>query len=114
MKHTKMFFALVVLTAAVLAFGCNQANTPSKPNTTASGFTMNQQQQTAYNRTIFFIKERAASQAIPANDIPPKLQDANRNFAPFGFKVVDTQAGQPIEKGTTEDALKARFKPEKI
>ena len=48
------------------------------------------------------------------NDIPPKLQEANRNFAPFGFKVVDTQAGQPIAQATGEDALKARFKPEAL
>ena len=51
MKHTKIFFALLVLAAAVLAFGCKQANT---------GFTMNENQTKAYNSMIIAF-EAAAS-----------------------------------------------------
>ena len=61
MKHTKMFLALAVLAAAVLAFGCNQANS------NGGGFTMNAEQKVAYDAAITRVKLQAAVREIPAN-----------------------------------------------
>ena len=108
MKHTKIFFALLVLAGAVLAFGCNQANS------NGGGFTMNEKQQQAYDSAISVVKLQAASHEIPANIVELQLQGLNKQFATFSFKVVDTQKGKPIAKGTDENALKARFRPEAL
>ena len=107
MKHTKIFFALLVLAAALFAFGCNQANTPGN----GSGFTMNEHQKQAYNAQITTIALTAATQEIPANMVKIQLQTINEGFKSLKFKVVDTKEGEPIAKGTDENALKARFKP---
>ncbi|MEL3906537.1 MAG: hypothetical protein P1P65_05870 [Treponema sp.] len=128
MKHTKMFFALVVLAAAVLAFGCNQAATPSSSNTTqnggnngsdtgggsSGGFTMNAAQKAAYESWIAGAVQQAATREIPASEVSQAVQGSNTGFASLGFKVVDTKADQPIAQGTTADALKARFKAEAV
>lgn len=108
MKHTKIFFALLVLAGAVLAFGCNQANS------NGGGFTMNEKQQQAYDAQIASVKLQAANLEIPANIVKIQLQTINESFKPLNFKVVDTQKGKPIAKGTDENALKARFRPEAL
>ena len=117
MKHTKIFFALLVLAGAVLAFGCNQATTPGTPNGGNNGsgsFTMNAQQKTAYDAVIAYVKLQADSHEIPADLVAEQLTSTNKEFASLKFKVVDTKAGQPIAQGTDENALKARFKPEAL
>ena len=121
MKHTKIFFALLVLAGAVLAFGCNQANSnggnsggSSGGNNGSGSFTMNPQQKTAYDAAIAQVKTQAAAQEIPAQQVAQQLQTMNQQFASLNFKVVDTKAGQPIAKGTDENALKARFKAEAV
>lgn len=123
MKHTKMFFALVVLAAAVLVFGCNQAATPSSSNSntggnsgggSSGGFTMNAAQKAAYESWIAGAVQQAATREIPASEVSQAVQGSNTGFASLGFKVVDTKADQPIAQGTTADALKARFKAEAV
>ena len=117
MKHTKIFFALLVLAGAVLAFGCNQATTPGTPNGGNNGsgsFTMNAQQKAAYDAVIAQVKLQAAAYEIPANIVAEQLTSTNKEFASLKFKVVDTQKGKPIAKGTDENALKARFTPEAL
>ena len=108
MKHTKIFFALLVLAGAVLAFGCNQANS------NGGGFTMNAEQKQAYDAVIGLVKQSAAAHEIPADEIAYQLQIMNQQFASLNFKIVDTKEGKPIAKGTDENALKARFKPEAL
>ena len=120
MKHTKIFFALLVLAGAVLAFGCNQANSNGGNSGGSSGgnnggsFTMNAQQKAAYDAVIAQVKLQAAAHEIPANIVAEQLTSTNKEFASLKFKVVDTKAGQPIAQGTDENALKARFKPEAL
>lgn len=120
MKHTKIFFALLVLAGAVLAFGCNQANSNGGNSGGSSGgnnggsFTMNAQQKAAYDAVIAQVKLQAAAYEIPANIVAEQLTSTNKEFASLKFKVVDTQKGKPIAKGTDENALKARFKPEAL
>ena len=108
MKHTKIFFALLVLAGAVLAFGCNQANS------NGGGFTMNAEQKQAYDVAIAYVKLQATAYEIPANIVAEQLTSMNKEFASLKFKVVDTQKGKPIAKGTDENALKARFRPEAL
>ena len=108
MKHTKIFFALLVLAGAVLAFGCNQANS------NGGGFTMNAEQKQAYDAATGVVKQSAAAHEIPANIVELQLQGLNQQFAALSFKVVDTRKGKPVAKGTDENALKARFKPEAL
>ena len=111
MKHTKIFFALLVLAGAVLAFGCNQANSNGG---NGGSFTMNAQQKAAYDAVIAQVKLQAAAYEIPANIVAEQLTSTNKEFASLKFKVVDTQKGKPIAKGTDENALKARFTPEAL
>ena len=114
MKHTKIFFALLVLAAAVLAFGCNQATTPGGNGGNGGSFTMNAQQKAAYDAVIAYVKLQATAYEIPANIVAEQLTSTNKEFASLKFKVVDTQKGKPVAKGTDENALKARFKPEAL
>ena len=115
MKHTKIFFALLVLAGAVLAFGCNQANSNGgSSGGNGGGFTMNEKQKAAYDAVIAYVKLQATAYEIPANIVEEQLTSTNKEFASLKFKVVDTQKGKPIAKGTDENALKARFKPEAL
>ena len=103
MKHTKIFFALLVLAAAVLAFGCKQANT---------GFTMNENQTKAYNSMIIAFEAAASLTDYPADAVKTTLTANNSvTFAALDFKVTDNEAGKPITKGTKTDELKKRFVP---
>ena len=104
MKHTKIFFALLALAAAVLAFGCKQAN---------SGFTMNAQQKTYYESVITAFQNTATVAEIPADTVKTTLATSNVGCAQLGFKITDNDADKPIAKGTNADALKKRFVPSK-
>ena len=104
MKHTKIFFALLVLAAAVLAFGCKQANG-------SSSFTMNEKQTAAYTDWIKGLENNAAVNEISADIVKTSVITANAVFATLDFKVTDNEAGKPITKGTKTDALKKRFVP---
>ena len=105
MKHTKIFFALLAVTAAVLAFGCNKATDPA-------GFTMNAQQKTAYDAVITAVETSAANMELSADVVKTTLENYNTtSFKALNFKVTDKEAGKPIAKGTKADALKKRFVP---
>ena len=130
-KMLSIIGALTLVAAAFVFVGCGQpinkddvvggggaaSGTPSTPGGTnqngggsGKAFEMNKQQKTAYEGAITGIVAAAATMTIPADMVATQLQTYNQSFEPAGFKVVDTQAGQPIAKGTQADALKARFK----
>ena len=105
MKHTKILFALLAVTAAVLAFGCKKATDPA-------GFTMNAAQKAAYENAITTVESKAANMELSANDVKTTLENYNKyNFNPLNFKVTDKESGKTIAKGTKADALKKRFVP---
>lgn len=104
MKHTKIFFALLALTAAVLAFGCKQAN--------SSSFTLNAEQQKAYDAEIQSLEKAVSDMDLPADIIKQGLEQLNQELAKqYKFKIIDKKAGNPVAKGTKVDALKQRFVP---
>ena len=107
MKHTKIFFALLVLAAAVLAFGCKQAND-------SSSFTLSTAQQTVYDTQITLLATAAATGDISAAMVKTKLQTMNMAVASQGFKITDTKDGTDIKRGTEAKALKERFVPAKL
>ena len=104
MKHTKIFFALLALAVAVLAFGCKQANG-------SSSFTMNDNQKKAYESMITGFETTAAAMDIPAKSVKMSVESFNTSYASINLKVTDTQADKPIAKGTKADALRKRFVP---
>ena len=105
MKHTKILFALLAVTAAVLAFGCKKATDPA-------GFTMNAAQKAAYENAITTVESQAAFADVSADNVKTALENYNKyNFNPLNFKVTDKESGKPIAQGTKADALKKRFVP---
>ena len=104
MKHTKIFFALLAVAAAVLAFGCKKATDPA-------GFTMNTQQKALYESFIMSIETAAKSIDYPAATVKTALTASQVSFQAAGFKVEDKTPNQDVKKGTKADALKKRFVP---
>ena len=104
MKHTKIFFALLAVTAAVLAFGCKKA-------TDSAGFIMNTQQKVLYEGFITGIENSATSMDYPASSVKQALDTIQVSFQAAGFKVEDKTPNQDVKKGTKADALKKRFVP---
>lgn len=104
MKHTKIFFALLAVTAAVLTFGCNKA-------TDSAGFIMNTHQKALYEGFITGIENSATSMDCPASSVEQALDAAQVGFQAAGFKVEDKTPNQDVKKGTKADALKKRFVP---
>ena len=102
MKHTKIFFTLLVLAAALLAFGCTSAAIKSHAMTI--------DQTIAFNTAITGFKDMAANDDIKPGAVTKKLEEKKKEFLEKKFVVVDKTPGAGIKKGTTEDQLKERFK----
>ena len=101
MKHTKIFFTLLVLAAALLAFGCTSAAIKSHAMTNA--------QTAAYNAAITEFKGMADNGDIKPGAVTKKLEEKKKVFLENKFVVVDKTPGTGIKKGTTENELKKRF-----
>ena len=101
MKHTKIFFTLLVLAAALLAFGCTSAAIKSHAMTV--------DQTTAYNDAITEFKGMADNGDIKPGAVTKKLEEKKKVFLEKKFVVVDKTPGAGIKKGTTENQLKERF-----
>ena len=98
MKHTKIFFALIVLAAAVLAFGCSNAT--ARPMSTA--------QLTAYNTALDSFNIHANWKAA---DVTKKVAEVNSTLTRQGIKILDLQEGTGLTRDTKKDVLKQRFIP---
>ena len=101
MKHTKIFFTLLVLAAALLAFGCTSAAIKSHAMTTG--------QKMAFGAAITEFKDMAANGDIKPGAVTKKLEEKKKGFLEKKFVVVDKTPGAGIKKGTTENQLKERF-----
>ena len=101
MKHTKIFFTLLVLAAALLAFGCTSAAIKSHAMTTT--------QTMAYNAVITDLKGLADNGDIKPGAVTKKLEEKKKVFLENKFVVIDKTPGAGIKKGTTENELKKRF-----
>ena len=101
MKHTKIFFTLLVLAAALLAFGCTSAAIKSHA--------MTDNQTRAFNAVITEFKDMAANGDIKPGAVTKKLEEKKKTFSENKFVVVDKTPGVGIKKGTTENQLKERF-----
>ena len=98
MKHTKIFFALIVLAAAVLAFGCSNAT--ARPMSTA--------QLTAYDTALDSFTTETNWKAA---DVTKKVAEVNSTLTGQGIKILDLQEGTGLTRGTKKDVLKQRFIP---
>ena len=103
MKHTKIFFTLLVLAAALLAFGCTSAAIKSHA--------MTPEQMRVYVAAITDLKGLADNGDIKPGDVTKKLEEKKEAFLKKNFVVVDKTPGAGIKKGTSEADLKARFTP---
>ena len=101
MKHTKIFFALIVLAAAVLAFGCSNAT--ARPMSTA--------QLTAYDTALESFNIPATGTNWKAADVTKKVAELNSTLTGQGIKILDLQEGTGLTRGTKKDVLKQRFIP---
>ena len=101
MKHTKIFFTLLVLAAALLAFGCTSAAIKSHA--------MTAEQLRVYNTAITDLKTLADNGDIKPGAVTKKLEEKKKDFSEKKFVVVDKTPGAGIKKGTTEAQLKERF-----
>ena len=101
MKHTKIFFALIVLAAAVLAFGCSNAT--ARP--------MSTKQLTAYDTAIAAFVISATGTNMKAADVTKKVAEVNTTLNAKGIKILDLQEGTGITRGTKKDVLEQRFIP---
>lgn len=101
MKHTKIFFTLLVLAAALLAFGCTSAAIKSHAMTAA--------QTGVYNDAITEFKGMADNANVKPDAVTKKLEEKKKAFLKKNFVVVDKTPGVGIKKGTTENQLKERF-----
>ena len=102
MKHTKIFFTLLVLAAALLAFGCTSA--AIKPHA------MTGDQKEAYSAAITEFQGMADNGDIKPGAVTKKLEEKKKTFLEKKFVVVDKTPGEGIKKGTTAAQLKERFK----
>ena len=101
MKHTKIFFTLLVLAAALLAFGCTSAAIKSHAMTAT--------QTMAFNAVITEFKDMAANGDIEPGAVTKKLEEKKKTFSENKFVVLDKIPGAGIKKDTTENQLKERF-----
>ena len=107
MKHTKMFFVLLVLAVAVLAFGCTSAavtDTTLKDKGTAEFV------KSAVDDLVTSLVQKAKKNEVSADDVKKEVEKTNEGFLKnLGLKIKDTQAGTNIAKGATAESLKTRF-----
>ena len=108
MKNIKRLVLVAMLTASVvLVMGsCN--------NGSGGGFTMNEEQKKYYEGIIKEFEKWHEQNESSAEEVKYGLEVLNdMNAYVIGFKIVDTQAGKPVAKGTTATALRKRFVPKK-
>ena len=102
MKHTKIFFTLLVLAAALLAFGCTSAAIKSHA--------MTSEQTGVYDTAINELKGLADNGDIKPSAVTKKLEEKKKVFLEKKFVVIDKTPGAGIKKGTSVADLKERFK----
>ena len=71
-------------------------------------------QEYEYLSFIGTLQATVKNNKLEAKDMEKWLEDENKEFAVYGFRVTDKQAGTDVEKGTDHVALKKRFKAEKL
>ena len=102
MKNKKLFTAALLLAIAAFLFTACPHNT------------LTTQQQKAYDDFIDATFNDASNTPIAAAAVAGLVSGHNENIASLGIKIFDTTPSQDIAKGTSKEALKARFIPVKI
>ena len=102
MKNKKLFTAALLLAIAAFLFTACPHNT------------LTTQQQKAYDDFINATFNNASNLPIAAANVAGLVSEHNERIASFGIKIFDTTPSQDIAKGTSKEALKARFIPVKI
>ena len=98
MKHTKIFFTLLVLAAALLAFGCTSAGANFSPT---AGMWLE------YNGLITDLQNAATAGDVALETIKGKVTAKNNGLALRNkAKLLDSQEGTTIKK--IEDNEKAK------
>ena len=100
MKHTKVFFTLLVLAAALLAFGCTSAGAGFSPTAAMWG---------EYSNLVSEIQIAATGSNVSAEEIKNKVTAKNNGTVlKDKAKLVDTQETADVKKiENTEKAKKA-------
>ena len=81
----------------------------------SGGQVLNSEQQKAYDGFIGSLAGSCALMEISADTVASGLEGFNATAKTrHGFIIEDTQAGQPIARGTSKEDLKKRFKPKKV
>ena len=111
MKHTKIFFTLLVLAAALLAFGCTSAAVTDA--TTLTNTRKGWIDSTVAGLVTSFV-EKAKTNEIPADDVKKEIKEADKRLKALGVKIKDSNEGQKIDKGANEVTIKARFTTEAL
>ena len=111
MKHTKIFFTLLVLAAALLAFGCTSAAV------TDANLQKNAKEAFAkgpIDDLVTSLVQKAATNEVSSDDVAKEVEKTNKNdfLKSLGIKIKDTKAGVKIDKGATAETLKGRFTKE--
>ena len=101
MKNKKIFTVVLLLAVSALLF-------------TSCAFKMNTAQNAHYEAFIADLERGAKDNPITAQNVKDGLDAANTIAATLNFKIVDKQAGKPLEQGTKASALRKRFIPKKI
>jgi len=98
----KLFLVMpAVLLAVFMATSCSHA--------------LNSEQQKAYDSYIEALAGSCALVEISADTVASGLKEFNATAKKtHGFIIEDTQAGQPIARGTSKEDLKKRFKPKNV
>ena len=102
MKNKKLFTAALLLAIAAFLFTACPHNT------------LTAEQKAAYDLFINTVVEGASASDTPAGAMATSLSNYNQEIASLGIKIFDTTPSQDIAKGTSKEALKARFIPVKI
>lgn len=98
MKHTKVFFTLLVLAAALLAFGCTSAGANFSPT---AGMWLE------YNGLITDLQNAATTGNVSAETIKNKVAEKNGNTAlKEKAKLIDTQETADVKKIENTDKAK--------
>lgn len=98
MKHTKVFFTLLVLAAALLAFGCTSAGANFSPTASMWG---------EYNGLITDLQNAATIGNVSAETIKNKVAERNGNTAlKEKAKLIDTQETADVKKIENTDKAK--------
>ena len=98
MKHTKVFFTLLVLAAALLAFGCTSAGAGFSPTAAMWG---------EYSNLVSEIQTAAIGSNVSAEMIKDKVTTKNnRPVLMNKAKLIDTQETADVKKIENTDKAK--------